>query len=94
MINYQNCEWFKVGGINLVLLATLYVDHCKQYCNYLNRAMATVYYNYLNRAVAFMINYHNCEWFKVGAINLVLLATHYVDHCKQYFNCHNIAVEF
>ena len=48
-----------------------------------------------------MINYQNCEWFKVGGINLVLLATLDVelatldvDHCEQYYNRHNIAVEF
>ena len=40
MINYQDGEWFKVGGINVVLLATLYVDHCKQYYNYHDRGVA------------------------------------------------------
>ena len=39
MINDWYCEWFKVGGINVVLLATLYVDHCKQYYSYHNMAV-------------------------------------------------------
>jgi hypothetical protein len=43
---------------------------------------------------AFMINYWNCEWFNVGGINVIILATLDVDHCEQYCNCHNIAVEF
>jgi hypothetical protein len=36
---FWHCEWFKVGGINVVLLATLYVDHFKQYYSYHNMAV-------------------------------------------------------